>query len=103
MFSLQDKDNAIEAMELDPGSSKRRRGSEIKTEGEKERPSRMSGTWPPEKDELAYSYIPGQYKYMGSKGRQFEKTVQFQNYRSDGAILNLAAHDPIDWPNIISI
>ncbi|KAG2620134.1 hypothetical protein PVAP13_3NG150201 [Panicum virgatum] len=31
------------------------------------------------------------------------KTVQFQNYRSDGAILNLAAHDPIDWPNIISI
>jgi len=40
---------------------------------------------------------------MGSKGRQFEKIVQFQNYRSDGAILNLAAHDPIDWPNIISI
>jgi hypothetical protein len=28
--------------------------------------------------------------------------VQFQNYKSDGAILNLAAHDPIDWPNIIS-
>jgi len=63
----------------------------------------MSGTWPPEKEEPAYSYISGQYKYMGSKGRQFEKTVQFQNYRSDGAILNLAAHDPIDWPNIISI
>jgi hypothetical protein len=33
---------------------------------------------------------------MGSKRREFEKTVQFQNYRSDGAILNLAAHDPID-------
>ncbi|KAK8457958.1 hypothetical protein SEVIR_3G277250v4 [Setaria viridis] len=40
---------------------------------------------------------------MGSKRREFERTVQFQNYRSDGAILNLAAHDPIDWPNIISI
>ena len=102
-MSLQDKDNAIEAMDLDASSSKRRRGPEIKTEEEKERHSRMSGTWPPEKEEPAYSYIPGQYKYMGSKGRQFEKTVQFQNYRSDGAILNLAAHDPIDWPNIISI
>ena len=34
----------------------------------------MSGTWPPKKDELAYSYIPGQYKYMGSEDnlkRQF--------------------------------
>ena len=102
-MSLQDKDNAIEAMDLDASSSKRRRGPEIKTEEEKERHSRMSGTWPPEKEEPAYSYIPGQYKYMGSKRRQFEKTVQFQNYRSDGAILNLAAHDPIDWPNIISI
>ena len=38
----------------------------------------------------------GQYKHMGSKRREFEKIVQFQNYRSDGAILNLAAHDPID-------
>jgi hypothetical protein len=27
----------------------------------------------------------------------------FQNHKSDGAILNLAAHDPIDWPNIISV
>ncbi|RCV38107.1 hypothetical protein SETIT_8G115800v2 [Setaria italica] len=51
-----------------------------------------------------YIYLlPGQYKHMGSKRREFERTVQFQNYRSDGAILNLAAHDPIDWPNIISI
>ena len=40
---------------------------------------------------------------MGSKRREFEKKVQFQNYKSDGAILNLAAHDPIDWSNIISI
>jgi len=40
---------------------------------------------------------------MGSKRREFKKTVQFQNYRSDGAILNLAAHDPIDWSNVISI
>ena len=53
------KANSIEAMKVEPGSSKRRRGPEIKTEGEKERPSRMSGTWPPEKDEPAYSYIPG--------------------------------------------
>jgi len=102
-MSLHDKDNAIEAMDLDASSSKRRRGPKIKTKEEKERHSRMSGTWPPEKEEPAYSYIHGQYKYMGSKGRQFEKIVQFQNYRSDGAILNLAAHDPIDWPNIISI
>ena len=35
MFSLQDKDNVIEVMEIDPSSSKRRRGPEIKTEGEK--------------------------------------------------------------------
>jgi hypothetical protein len=40
---------------------------------------------------------------MGSKRREFKKKIQFQNYKSDGAILNLAAHDPIDWPNIISI
>ena len=57
---------AIEAMDLDSSSSKRRRGPEIKIEGEKERPSRMSGTWPPEKEESPYSYILGQYKYMGS-------------------------------------
>ena len=94
--------NAIEAMEIDPSSSKRRRGPEIKIEGESERPTRKPGTWPPEK-EPAYRYIPGQYKHMGSKRREFEKKVQFHNYRSDGAILNLAAHDPIDWSNIISI
>ena len=40
---------------------------------------------------------------MGTKRRDFERPVQFQNYKNDGAILNLAAHDPIDWPNIISI
>ena len=40
---------------------------------------------------------------MGSKARPFERTVQFQNSKSEGAILNLAAHDPIDWPNIINI
>ena len=33
------KNNAIEAMEIDPSSSKRRRGPEIKIEGEKERPT----------------------------------------------------------------
>ena len=41
--------NAIEAMEIDPSSSKRRRGPEIKIEGESERPTRKPGTWPPEK------------------------------------------------------
>ncbi|XBH63855.1 hypothetical protein VPH35_117739 [Triticum aestivum] len=40
---------------------------------------------------------------MGTKRRDFEKPVQFQNYKNDGSILNLADHDPIDWPNIISI
>jgi hypothetical protein len=40
---------------------------------------------------------------MCLKRREFKKKVQFQNYKSDGAILNLAAHDPIDWPNIISV
>jgi hypothetical protein len=33
---------------------------------------------------------------MGSKRREFKKTINFQNHKSDGAILNLAAHDPID-------
>jgi hypothetical protein len=40
---------------------------------------------------------------MSSKKREFKKKIQFQNYKSDGAIINLAAHDPIDWSNIISI
>jgi hypothetical protein len=40
---------------------------------------------------------------MGTKRREFEKSVKFQNHKSDGAILNLVAHDPIDWPNIISL
>ena len=55
----------IEAMEIDPSSSKRRRGLEIKIEGEKERPPRKPGTWPPEKEEPSYRYIPRQYKHMG--------------------------------------
>jgi hypothetical protein len=71
------KDYAIEAMEIDPSSSKRRRGPEIKVEGERERPTRNPGTWPPEKEESTYSYIPGQYTHMGSKRREFEKKVQF--------------------------
>jgi hypothetical protein len=68
-----------------------------------ERPSRVSGNWPSEKDDYPYNYIPGQYAYMGTKRREFEKSVKFQNHKSDGAVINLAAHDPIDWPNIISI
>jgi len=38
------KSNAIEAMEIDPSSSKRRQGPEIKIEGESERPTRKPGT-----------------------------------------------------------
>jgi hypothetical protein len=40
---------------------------------------------------------------MSFKRRSFEKSVKFQNNKSDGVILNLAAYDPIDWPNIINI
>jgi hypothetical protein len=105
MNSIENKElhkNNIEAMEIDLSSSKRRRGPEIKIEEKQERPSRKLGIWPLEKEEPAYRYIPRQYKHMSSKRREFEKTVKFQNYKSDGAILNLAAHDLIDWPNIIS-
>jgi hypothetical protein len=60
------KNNAIEAMEIDPSSSKRRRGPEIKIEGEKERPSRKPGTWPQEKEEPSYRYIYlDNIKHMG--------------------------------------
>jgi hypothetical protein len=55
------------------------------------------------KDNYPYNYIPCQYAYMGTKRREFKKSVKFQNHKSDGAVLNLVAHDPIDWPNIISI
>ena len=104
-IGLHNLENAMEAMEIDAGKGKRRRYGEssVKSEGERERPTRVSGKWPPEKEEYPYNYIPGQYAYMGSKRREFEKAVKFQNHKSDGAILNLAAHDPIDWPNIISI
>jgi hypothetical protein len=105
--SLHNLENAMEAMEVEFKGKRRRGGyggeTSVRSEGERERPTRRAGTWPPEKDEYQPTYIPGQYKYMGSKGRSFEKAVQFQNSKSDGAILNLAAHDPIDWPNIISI
>jgi hypothetical protein len=110
MDSLDDEgihnlDNATEAMEVDFGKSKRARYGEssVKNEGEMERPSRVSRNWPPEKDDYPYNYIPGQYTYMGTKRREFEKSVRFQNHKNDGAILNLVAHDPIDCPNIISI
>ena len=45
------KNNATEAMEIDPSSSKRRQGPEIKIEGESERPTKKLGTWPPKKEE----------------------------------------------------
>nr|AAX96229.1 retrotransposon protein, putative, Ty3-gypsy sub-class [Oryza sativa Japonica Group]ABA92685.1 retrotransposon protein, putative, Ty3-gypsy subclass [Oryza sativa Japonica Group] len=102
---LHNLDNAMEAMEVDLGIGKRKRYGEgtVKNEGERERPARAAGKWPPDREEFSYNYIPGQYRHMGTKRRDFEKPVKFQNQRSDGAILNLAAHDPIDWPNIISI
>nr|ABA99372.1 retrotransposon protein, putative, Ty3-gypsy subclass [Oryza sativa Japonica Group] len=102
---LHNLDNAMEAMEEDLGTGKRKRYGEgsVKNEGERERPARAAGRWPPEKEEYSYHYIPGQYRHMGTKRRDFEKPIKFQNQKSDGAILNLAAHDPIDWPNIISI
>jgi len=105
--SLHNLDNAIEAMDVEIGGIKRRREqygeTSVKSEGKKERPTRRSGKWPPEKNDFQPTYIPEQYKYMGSKRRGFERAVQFQNSKSDGAILNLATHDPIDRPNIISI
>jgi hypothetical protein len=102
---MHNLENATEAMEVDFAKIKRVRygKSSIKNEGEMERPSRVSGNWPPEKNNYPYNYIPGQYAYMGTKRREFEKSIKFQNHKSDGAILNLVAHDPIDWPNIISI
>nr|CAE04588.2 OSJNBb0006N15.5 [Oryza sativa Japonica Group] len=102
---LHNLDNAMEAMEVDLGTGKRKRYGDgfVKNEGERERPARAAGRWPPEKEEYSYNYIPGQYRHMGTKRRDFEKPIKFQNQKSDGAILNLAAHDPIDWPNIISI
>jgi hypothetical protein len=110
MNSLDDEgihnlDNAIEVMEVDFGKSKRARYGEsyVKNKGEMERPSRVSENWPLEKDDYPYNYIPCQYACIGTKRREFEKSVKFQNHKSDGVVLNLAAHDPIDWPNIISI
>ena len=101
---LHNLDNAMEAMEVESSKRKRVFGeTSVKREGERERPTRAAGQWPPEKDDFQPTYIPGQYKHMGSKRRDFERPVQFQNSRNDGAILNLAAHDPVDWPNILSI
>jgi len=103
--SLHNLDNAIEAMDI----AGRKRGrfsyeeTSLKNEGESEKPHRSAGKWPPEKEDHTYNYIPGQYRYMGSNCREFERVVKFQNQKSDGAVLNLAAHDPIDWPNIISV
>jgi hypothetical protein len=72
MNSLHDEEihnleNAIEAMEVDIGKSKRSRyvESSVKIEGERERPSRVAGNWPPEKEDYTYNYIQGQYAYMG--------------------------------------
>jgi len=62
-------DNMMEAMEIGMSNSKRKKreygDSSVKNEGERERPSRASGTWSPEKEDTSYNYIPGRYKYMG--------------------------------------
>jgi hypothetical protein len=62
-------------MEVDFGRLKRARYGEssVKNEGERERPSRVARNWPPEKEDYPYNYISGQYAYMGSKRREFEK------------------------------
>jgi hypothetical protein len=70
--------------------------SSVKNEGEIERPSRVSKNWPFEKDDYPYNYIPGQYAYMGTKEKNLKSLLNLQNHKSDGAILNLAAHDLID-------
>nr|AAL79348.1 Putative synaptonemal complex protein [Oryza sativa]AAP53276.2 hypothetical protein LOC_Os10g21450 [Oryza sativa Japonica Group] len=68
---LHNLDNAMEAMEVDLGTGKRKRYGEgsVKNEGERERPARAAGRWPPEKEEYSYHYIPGQYRHMGTKKR----------------------------------
>jgi hypothetical protein len=54
-------------MEVDIGNKKRAKYDEssVNNEGERERPSRLAGNWPPEKEDYPYNYIPGQYEYMG--------------------------------------
>src|ERR1041385_4321 len=79
---LHNLENAMEAMEVE-NSNKRRKGygdSSVKREGERERPTRSAGKWPPEKDDYQPTYIPGQYKYMGSRRRDFDKTGK--NYKN---------------------
>jgi hypothetical protein len=57
-------------MEVELGKGKKRRNYEetsIKSEGESEKPHRVAGKWPPEREEYLYNYILGQYKFMRSK------------------------------------
>ena len=65
-IGLHNLENAMEAMEVENNSSKRRRSTygetSVKREGEKERPTRSAGKWPPENGDFQPSYIPGQYK-----------------------------------------
>jgi hypothetical protein len=72
MNSLDDEgihnlENATEVMVVGFGRLKRARYDEsyVKNEGERERPSRVAGNWPPEMEDYPYNYIPGQYAYMG--------------------------------------
>uniref|UniRef100_A0ACD5XL00 Uncharacterized protein n=1 Tax=Avena sativa TaxID=4498 RepID=A0ACD5XL00_AVESA len=70
---LHNLENAMEAMEVE--NSKRKRSTygetSVKREGERERSTRSAGKWPPEKDDFQPSYIPEQYRYMGTKRRNF--------------------------------
>lgn len=62
--ALHNLENATEAMEMDVGNNKRRRHygeSSEKSEGQRERSSKLAGKWPPKKDEFQPTYIPEQY------------------------------------------
>jgi hypothetical protein len=95
--SIHNLENAMEAMEVELGKGEKRRNYgeiSVKSERESERPHRVAGKWPLEREEYSYNYIPEEYKFMDSKRRSFEKSVKFQNHKTDGAILILATHDP---------
>jgi hypothetical protein len=78
-IGLHNLENAMEAMEVENSKRKRTQygSTSVKEEGPQERPSRSAGRWPPEKVDFQPSYILGQYRHMGTKGRDFEKLVQF--------------------------
>jgi len=78
-------ENAIEAMDMEIGNTKRKREqygeTSVKNAGEKERPTRRAGKWPPENDEFQPTYILEQYKHMESKRRDFKGLCNFKTQR----------------------